>query len=409
MKTFKLTLSKSKKYVLGCSYGPDSMFLLNALYKGGYHFYVAHVNYHKREVSNLEQNCLKEYCKERNIPFYTKDVFPEEVKGNFQTWAREVRYAFFKEVLEKEHADAVAIAHQQDDHLETFLIQNQRGGYYSYYGIKEETIINGIKVIRPMLSLSKKDIVEFNDSHDILYAIDLSNLSDDYTRNQYRNHYLSEITNKERQELLKQIDNKNKELSKLIKEASDTLKNRDYLTIDEVKKLDIDKYAFLLFELIKKENIYISLSIKQLWSLYKMASSKKANIEVKLNDEVSYFQEYGEIRILKKYKPYSYVIKTPSLFECNEFLIDLSNGGEDRNIGFNDYPLTIRCRKENDKYLIKDYYSDVNRLFLDWKMPLHLRDVWPLIVNKDDKVIYIPRYRKNYKDEHKTLFKISLK
>ena len=406
---FELTLDKSKTYVLACSYGPDSMFLFNALYQEGYKFVVAHVNYHKRKESNSEQSSLEQYSKERNIPIEMLDTTGLKPEGNFQAWAREIRYNFFKKICEKFDTNMLLVAHHQDDHLETYLIQQKRGGFYMHYGIAVTTTIKGMNVIRPMLSLSKKEIVDFNDKNNIPYSIDSSNLTDTYQRNKFRNHYLKEITEEKRQELLEEIDAKNKELDVKFEQAKIRLNDRHFYTVKCAKKLTLEEFAFVVFKLMEVNDAFAPVSKRQLETLKRNLNSNKANIKVELSKDIFYFQEYGEIRILRNKKPYSYTIEKPCLFECDEFIIDLRKECDDRNIHPEDFPITIRCKRDTDKYLINDYYVKLSRLFLDWKMPLHLRDTWPVVANKDDRIIYIPRYRRVFVDHHKTMFKISLK
>ena len=143
--------------------------------------------------------------------------------------------------------------------------------------------------------------------------------------------------------------------------------------------------------------------------LYKNLKSEKPNIEVKLRNGYHYYQEYGKIRVIKPYEKYEYVLEKPCALKTKQFNLDFRGDTSDRNISKDDYPLTIRTIKQDDKYQINDYNADVRRLFIDWKMPKHLRSVWPLVINKDDKIIYIPRYRNVYKDKHVTRFKIYLK
>ena len=89
-----LNLEKHKKYLLACSHGPDSMALFYMLKEEGYNVAVAHVNYHLREESNLEQEQLEAYCKKNNIQIYVKDV--DEVLGNtnLEEKCRIIRYSF---------------------------------------------------------------------------------------------------------------------------------------------------------------------------------------------------------------------------------------------------------------------------------------------------------------------------
>ncbi|MCQ3035794.1 MAG: tRNA lysidine(34) synthetase TilS, partial [Bacilli bacterium] len=128
-----LDLEKSKKYVLACSFGPDSMALFSMLYNEGYSFVVAHVNYHKRDASNFEEESLRKYCEERDIQIEVLSAPHSPEKTNFQEWARELRYDFFRKCLNKHECDAVLVAHQEDDFIETYIMQKERGSDVNFY------------------------------------------------------------------------------------------------------------------------------------------------------------------------------------------------------------------------------------------------------------------------------------
>ena len=109
-------------------------------------------------------------------------------------------------------------------------------------------------------------------------------------------------------------------------------------------------------------------------------------------------KSYGEVYFTRliNYK-YQYIIDKPTIFDCDQFYLDFTGDTSNRNVSLDDYPLTIRTYNPGDKYMIKNYLVSVRRLFIDWKMPLSKRETWPLIVNKDGKIIYIPRYRDDFK------------
>ena len=129
MKEISLNLDASKKYVVACSFGPDSMALLDVAIKEKLSVVVAHVNYRKRDVAEIEQRDLTKYCEERNIKLVVLDLLGQKAEGNFQEWARKKRYEFFKDVAQKEKADAVLVAHNEDDVIETYLMQKKRGNF----------------------------------------------------------------------------------------------------------------------------------------------------------------------------------------------------------------------------------------------------------------------------------------
>ena len=80
-----LNLDKNKKYLLACSYGPDSMALFSMLLKEGYQFEVAHVNYHFRIESDDEEKNLREYCDKNNIKIHVLD---NKEKVNYEHYKR---------------------------------------------------------------------------------------------------------------------------------------------------------------------------------------------------------------------------------------------------------------------------------------------------------------------------------
>ena len=109
-----LNLDKNKKYLLACSYGPDSMALFSMLLKEGYQFEVAHVNYHFRIESDFEEKNLREYCDKNNIKIYVLDN-KEKVNRNLEAKARDIRYRYFEKVYKENHFDYLLVAHHQDD------------------------------------------------------------------------------------------------------------------------------------------------------------------------------------------------------------------------------------------------------------------------------------------------------
>ena len=95
-----LNLDKNKKYLLACSYGPDSMALFGMLINENINFEVAHVNYHLRKESDDEEKGLREFCKHHSIVIHTKDV-TQSIRNNVEAKCREIRYSFFHDVYFK--------------------------------------------------------------------------------------------------------------------------------------------------------------------------------------------------------------------------------------------------------------------------------------------------------------------
>ena len=80
------------------------------------------------------------------------------------------------------------VAHQQEDLLETFLMQEEKRLEPDYFGLKERTMMQGISVVRPLLTMRKAEIIRYLDEHQYRYFIDHTNLEDKYRRNQIRHN-----------------------------------------------------------------------------------------------------------------------------------------------------------------------------------------------------------------------------
>lgn len=395
----KFNLDKKNKYVVACSFGPDSMALLDMLIKEKYKVIVAHVNYHKRDASNFEEESVRKYCLEKNVPCEVLDTAGMKCDKNFQEWAREVRYDFFKKVSQKYGAAAVLVAHQQDDLIETFLMQQKRKSIVKQWGIAEEITIFDVRVIRPLLGYSKQELLKYDDENNVPYAIDISNLSDDYERNRIRHSTVEKLTKDERTEILNKIANLNKDKTYAMKDNWSVM---EFLILsDEEIVLSISKY-------LSKFKEHVSLSASFVLEIKKAFSSSKTFVEIELTDNISLIKDYDFVYFSNSVDPVSYLYKINKrdIIDDGFFYIDLSNGQEERNVSDEDYPLMVKPVDKKDVVMINDYSCEVRRLFIDWKVPHYYRNIWPGIYNKDGKLIYVPRYREQYVDSHTSKFVI---
>lgn len=183
----------AKNFLLAVSGGADSMVLASLFKMCDLKFEIAHVNYHFREEdSNLDQKLVEEFCYENNIRFHLRNITDEEKSNmkSLQNWARDIRYNFFFDILEKENLDFVVTAHHLNDELETFIINLSRGsGIKGLSGIPK----NENQILRPLLNHSKEEIYIFAKENNINYREDKSNQKDDYLRNKIRHHITPKI------------------------------------------------------------------------------------------------------------------------------------------------------------------------------------------------------------------------
>ena len=388
-----LKLEKEGKYLLACSFGPDSMALFTMLLKEGYKFEVAHVNYGLRKEAKSETEKLEAYCAEKGITIHTLKVKKIDPKNNLEAECRKIRYEFFKKLSDKFDFDAVLVAHNEDDVIETYLMQKARKGLVNYYGIAEKTNIFEVDVIRPLLEKTKASLQKFCDDNKIPYAIDKSNLTDEFERNRVRHNTVSKMDPEKRRTAIVEIEMKNRE----IKLRNDYLNSIDLNNVKTLLSLDDNSLAVGLNIAARRFDRCASISMALALEIKKILLSSKPNVRFPINSNFLFEKAYDTCRFCGiDENHFSYIMKRPSNLDTPFFYADFSSGAANRNVTVHDYPLTIRRANLNDVVKIKDYNVKVRRLFIDWKMPTSLRNRWPVIVNCHGEIIYIPRYQKDF-------------
>lgn len=178
-------LEAGKTVVVGLSGGADSVALLDVLVRLGYPCLAVHCNFHLRgEESLRDEQHADAFAQSLDVPFLKTDFdteqFAAEKHLSIEMAARELRYAWFEEIRSRYDAQAIAVAHHRDDSVETFLLNLMRGaGLCGLTGIRPR---NGY-VVRPLLALSRADLLNYLDSRRLTFVTDSTNLSDTYTRN----------------------------------------------------------------------------------------------------------------------------------------------------------------------------------------------------------------------------------
>ena len=181
-------LDSRKLYLVGLSGGADSVALLLILRELGYNVEAAHCNFKLRgEESDRDENFVKELCLKTNIPLHVIHFDTREYASlhqvSIEMAARDLRYGYFRQLCKDIGAEGVCIAHHRDDAVETLLMNMLRGaGLHGLTGIRPKNDF----VVRPLLSVSRKEITEYLDSIGQNYVTDSSNLVDDVLRNKIR-------------------------------------------------------------------------------------------------------------------------------------------------------------------------------------------------------------------------------
>lgn len=174
--------------LVAVSGGADSVALLHLLHTLGYPVSALHCNFHLRgEESDADQQFVEKLCQQFGVSlgithFHTAD-YAKSHGISIEMAARELRYQWFREQMEAQKAQAIAVGHHMDDQAETLLLNLLRGtGLRGLAGMHPQHN----SVVRPLLCVSRKDIEEYLRLHHLAYVTDSTNLQHDVLRNRIR-------------------------------------------------------------------------------------------------------------------------------------------------------------------------------------------------------------------------------
>lgn len=184
-----------KRVLVAVSGGPDSVVLLDALHREGFSVVVAHCNFHLRgEASDGDAEFVRGLARRYGEPCYVADFDTERVacerSVSIEMAARDLRYEWFERVADETDCERIAVAHNADDVVETFFLNLTRGsGLQGLSGMAE---LRG-RVVRPLLQVSRRQIMEYIAENELEYRIDATNLETVYTRNKIRHNVIPQL------------------------------------------------------------------------------------------------------------------------------------------------------------------------------------------------------------------------
>ena len=255
-------ISRGDKVLVGFSGGADSVFLLSFLKK--FHkkfnlsFLAVHLNHNLRgkEADDDEAFCRK-ICSDLNIPIIIKKknvkAFAKKNKLSLEEAGREIRYRLFAEIAKKENCSKIATAHHQSDNTETVLLNIFKGS-----GLKGVAGIPAKRgnIIRPLLGITKDEILSYLKTKKILFQNDSSNANNDYQRNYIRNEIAKKLKEVISPKLDEKIFNFSSTVQEVIKFVEESFKESfEFIQFDKKGECKIP-----LFLLVAK-HIYLQKEI----------------------------------------------------------------------------------------------------------------------------------------------------
>lgn len=381
------TLNKGT-FLLAFSGGPDSVYLLyrlSLLYENELNKKIAicYINYHDSPYVDEEENIVKYYVDKYDLVLYKNDVYyNKEENHNFEDWAREYRYDLFTKIIQEHGYTGLLTAHQKTDVVETYLLQKKRKNLPYHYGLSCVTTLKSVKLIRPLLNISKRELTdELNQIH-FPYYDDITNLDTKKERNRIR----SELKEDELNKIIDELNIENKKLDLLYNLFSNNKNGTSFSLYETWTDEEKKRYSFYLLDTHSIQSGREGIA-KRMTDFLK----KKGNKEFKISDSLILYRTNDSFFLSIPFDKlsYEYQITEPTIIESEYFQADLTKTDSFNIKGF---PFQIRNFKDGDIISTNLGIKEVSRFLKKQDVPLYLYPLYPVFV-KDDKIFYVPFYQ----------------
>lgn len=371
-----------QKVTCAVSGGADSMALLWGLYllkdKLQLDLSAAHFNHGLRgEESDRDEAFVRSFCADYHIPFVSQKGNVTPGKKGLEAAAREARYAFLNTLPGK-----IATAHTADDNAETVLMHLIRGtGLKGLGGIAPE---NG-KLIRPMLNITRSQVLAFLAEYSIPHIEDSSNAEDDFLRNRLR-HYVMPLLHRENPLFAENTS----AMALRLRQDSEFLEEtaRD-LETDSVEKLKAMQPAIrnrVLGQMLQSADVK-EPEAEHIRLAEKLIFSQKPSARAAFSNGVCLVRNYDKLEFATgNVEIQQQEITCPGVFENDDWkIVCMSNKTAEKTVtSFAFTPtgrLVIRSRREGDALRLSGGTKSVKKLFIDGKIPAFQRDAIPILAD----------------------------
>lgn len=407
------------RILVALSGGADSraLFDLTARYceQRDLFFFAAHVNHGIRGDEALRD---RDFCIAlANTCPQCKDIFvldadvpalAESSGRSIELEARIVRYNFFEKVMRDNAIPYLATAHNADDNLETLIFNLTRGsGVKGMCGIPEVRELGYGKVVRPILKMTKKEILEYCRGRGLDFVTDSTNASTDYSRNMIRAEIipLLERLNPDVRASATRLSGNMRSLCAFAEaNAADFLHDEsDHIALSALTAADNAIFPFVIQGLLARTCPDVTLEAVHITAVKELCLKGRDGSSVSIpggfcarirGSELVFEPDSREKRL-----PAPYEIKLAegeNQIPPGMRLTVLAGGSMEKKenadsvrISYLPPSLTARTRLPGDRILVGGMHKSVKKLMCDKKIPVDMRDILPIVCDGNE-ILWIP-------------------
>ncbi|PIX85111.1 MAG: tRNA lysidine(34) synthetase TilS [Nitrospirae bacterium CG_4_10_14_3_um_filter_53_41] len=422
-------LEKGDRIVVGLSGGPDSMALLNVLWslRDAYDLTLipAHMNYGMRGKESEEDQgfCEQEAARYGLVLIYESVDLPALILDRGlspQAAAREIRYDFFRRTAGAHDARRIALGHHADDQAETLLMRLLRGA--GTRGLSGMPIRRAPGIIRPLLHVTREEILSYLASIRIPYREDSSNQKGIYLRNRIRRELIPLLVERYNPNLVEDLQRTAEILGEeeaFMQEEAE--KRFSPMTIPGGVALDLSDLKGLSHAMVRRmvrmamvqAGESSEITFRHVDSVLKLMEAEGSAARIDLPEGLKVRKSYERLEFSMENPKESpgdlYEIPVPGSKRIPELRIEV----ESRVLSLDETadsllkseavldldkcsgPLGFRTRRPGDIFYPKGFgkKKKVKRFFIDEKIPYMERGRVPLLVNRENEILWIGGYR----------------